>query len=118
MIYLESDCCPKTKEEAFKLQEQTVYLHYHIKLVKQAIDILQERYFDKTEKFILNNEPEQYMFLLSYESIQKQIEIAATLIDDCIEFIAVLRGEENIYTNQTDEIIASRNKIRELLLEE
>lgn len=114
MIYFPPNHCPKTREEAFKLQEQTVYLHYHIELVKQAIDVLQESYFNKDAEFIKEDLQDTALVLCTYRSAQLQVEIIETLIEDCLEYIALLRGEENIYTNSTDRTIAVRNKIREL----
>ena len=115
MIYSDPNVCPQTHEEAFRLQEQTVYLHGHMELVKQAIDVLQGKYFYSTEQHILSDPIEKEMFARSYESIQMQIETAATLVDECIEYIALLRGEETLYSQHTDETIASRDKIRQLL---
>ena len=117
MIYFPPGCCPKTEEEAFRLQEQTVYLYYHIQLVKQAIEVLEEEYFNKSAKSIKENLESQRKFILSYPNIQLQIETAATLIDDCLEHFALLRGEENAYTSTTDRTISVRNKIRELYKE-
>lgn len=115
MIYFHPDFCPKTHEEAFRLQEQTAYLHTHMELVKQAIDVLQGKYFYSTEKHILTDPIEKEMLARSYESIQLQIETAATLVDECIEYIALLRGEETLYSRHTDETIACRDKIKQLL---
>lgn len=116
MIYFPPDCCPKTPEEAFKLQEQTVYLYYHMELVKQAIEVLEEKYFNKDVTTIDEDSEEALALIPSYRNIQLQIEVAATLIDDCLEYIAMLRGEENVYTSATDRTISSRDKIRELHL--
>ena len=118
MIYFDPNVCPQTHEEAFRLQEQTVYLHGHIRLIKQVLDVLEEQYFCTHANRMRKDPHAKDMLALAYESIQKQIETATTLVDDCIEYLGMLRGEETVYSRQTDETLACRDKIRTLLKEE
>ena len=118
MIFIHPDLCPKTKAEAYRLQEQTNDLHDQMKLVDHALMILQETYFRRSTEYMQINGTERAVFAASYGAILQQIENICALFEDCLTYIALLRGENIRHEQHVKETVLCAEKIRNMYDEE
>ncbi len=118
MIFIHPDLCPKTKAEAYRLQEQTNDLHDQMKLVDHALMVLQETYFRRSAEHMQINGTERAVFAASYGTILQQIETICVLFEDCLAYIALLRGENMQHERHIQETLHCAEKIRSMYDEE
>ena len=114
MIFMNENDCPKNKDEAFKLQEQTRDLHFQMQLVDHALEVLQSTYFHRSAEYMQMNGAARSVFAASYSGIQQPIETICTLFEDCLTYIALLRGESTLHTKYAEETAHCAQTIRSL----
>ena len=118
MIFMHPDLCPKTKTEAYRLQEQTAGLYDQMQLVDHALMVLQETYFRRPAEYMQIHDTERAVFAASYGAILQQIENVCVLFEDCLTYIALLRGENTRCAQHIQETLHCAEAIRRTYDEE
>lgn len=117
MIFMEESICPRNKDEAFRLQEQTRDLHAQMELVDHALDVLLSAYFRRSVEYMQMNGTERALFAASYSGMRRQIETICTLFEECLAYVALLRGENTPHNQYTEETVHCGEKIRDMYAE-
>ena len=114
MIFMEENICPRNKDEAFRLQEQTRDLHAQMELVDHALDALLSTHFRRSAEYMQMNGTERALFAAGYSGMRRQIETICTLFEECLAYVALLRGEYTPNHRCTEETVHCAEKIRSM----
>ena len=117
MIFMYENECPTTRAEAFALQEPFRELYTQMDMVGCAIDALAEHYFSVSSNNIKKNKAAQKLFIEQYRQMKLQIGIISVLFEECVEYMAMIRGANTPYGEGLERTVECKKKIRKLFEE-